>query len=150
DCSPRHLSRLFQERFGQSPLDYLIQLRMEVAKRLFCTTDATIQEIADGLGYQDRYYFSRLFKKYIGQSPNHFKNEAVKRLRPNRLLAVSDSSIVARRSQSYIVNDNHYQYKRKGVLPMTRNWKNPSIAVSLLLMLALLLSACGGAANPST
>ncbi|WP_407872236.1 AraC family transcriptional regulator [Paenibacillus sp. P36] len=151
NCSPRHLSRLFQDRFGQSPLDYLIRIRMDIAKQLICTTDATIEEIAFGLGYQDRYYFSRLFKKYVGMSPNHFKDQnANAGSRPKRVLTMSESSIVARRGQSYINSDhdNHYQYKRRGVLLMTSMWKNPSVAVSLLLMFTLLLSACSSV--PST
>ncbi|SFM17015.1 iron complex transport system substrate-binding protein [Paenibacillus sp. 1_12] len=149
DCSPRHLTRLFQERIGHSPLDYLIGIRMDMAKRLLSTTDATIQEIAYGLGYQDRYYFSRLFKKHIGSSPNHYKAQAAKASRPNRTLFVSELSIGARRVRSYIDSDldNHYQYIREGVLPMTRNWKKPSMAVNLLLMFALLLGACSSMPN---
>lgn len=150
-CSPRHLSRLFQDQLGHSPLDYLIRICMDIAKQLIWTTDATIQEIADGVGYEDRYYFSRLFKKHIGISPNHYKMQSERRYRPNHPLAVSGSSIGASRVQRYIGNelDNHYQYIRKGVLPMNRSWKKPSMAVNLLLMLALLLSACSSAASPS-
>ncbi|MEK3723608.1 AraC family transcriptional regulator [Paenibacillus sp. FSL H8-0034] len=150
-CSPRHLSRLFQDQLGHSPLDYLIRIRMDIAKQLIWTTDATIQEIADGVGYEDRYYFSRLFKKHIGISPNHYKTQSERRFRLNHPLAVSGSSIGASRVQRYIGNelDNHYQYIRKGVLPMNRSWKKPSMAVNLLLMLALLLSACSSAASPS-
>ncbi|WP_240762216.1 AraC family transcriptional regulator [Paenibacillus thalictri] len=148
-CSPRHLVRLFQERLGQNPLDYLLEVRMEIAKRLILTTDATVQEIAHGLSYQDRYYFSRLFKKHVGISPNHYKAQVAQPVRPNRTLAVSESSIGKRRLGRYIVNgvENHYQYRRKGALQMNTFRKKTPMAVNLLLIVALLLSACASTPN---
>lgn len=72
-CSPRQLQRLFRERLQKGPMEYLIQVRMEKAQRLLQTTSASIGDIAQQVGYQDVYYFSRAFRKYVGISPLQFR-----------------------------------------------------------------------------
>ena len=71
--SVAHLSRLFQRQAGTSPMQFLIQQRMRVACRLMDTTSLTIREIAAKTGYEDPYYFSRLFSKAIGHSPRDYR-----------------------------------------------------------------------------
>lgn len=65
----KHLAYRFRKHTGLSPKEFLIQCRMTHAKQLLHTTGYTIQQIAQKVGYQDAYYFSRLFKKYVGMSP---------------------------------------------------------------------------------
>ncbi|MEG0497511.1 MAG: helix-turn-helix domain-containing protein, partial [Carnobacterium sp.] len=58
---------------GDSPINYLIKIRLEQAKLLLDTeTDMTIKEISKLIGYNDALYFSKLFKKHYGQPPSAF------------------------------------------------------------------------------
>lgn len=71
-----YISKIFKSETGDTPINYLIQLRMEKAKELLRdTSKATIQEIADEVGYSDTYHFSKLFKKYCGVSPSRYRSE---------------------------------------------------------------------------
>ncbi|MFP3422319.1 AraC family transcriptional regulator, partial [Bacillus sp. SIMBA_161] len=74
-CSSRHLSRLFKRQTGSTPIDYMIKLRMEKAKELLLTTEASLQEIAEGIGYADKYYFAKMFKRYTGIPPIRYRTE---------------------------------------------------------------------------
>lgn len=60
--SAYHLSSLFKEHTGISPIDYLIRYRLDLASELLMTTNASVGEIAASIGYQDVYYFSRIYK----------------------------------------------------------------------------------------
>jgi AraC-like DNA-binding protein len=68
-----HFSLLFHRQTGVSPMQFLIQQRMRLACRLMDTTSLTIREIAIKAGYDDPYYFSRLFSKTIGHSPREYR-----------------------------------------------------------------------------
>lgn len=72
-----HLSTLFKEQTGLSPMDYFIRYRMQRACALLKFDSRSVQEIAYEVGYEDPYYFSRLFKKVIGVSPLHFRKSLV-------------------------------------------------------------------------
>ncbi|WP_028546471.1 AraC family transcriptional regulator [Paenibacillus taiwanensis] len=144
DCSSRQLLRAFKKQIQTSPIDYLIQLRVSKAKHLLLSTDFTLKEIAESVGYTDSYYFSRIFKKYEGMSPTSFKEAMLEeQQRRNNPSVVFRSPIVARRKQRYIGNvfENRYHYRREGVLPMYRRSKT-AMAVTLLFCFTLLLSAC--------
>jgi len=71
--STRQLQRGFKARFGHSPLEHLIGIRMEQAKILLEESEYPISKIAEAVGYPDSYYFSRLFKKYNGMSPRTYR-----------------------------------------------------------------------------
>lgn len=71
--SVSHFSTLFRKGTGMSPLDYFIHLKLQHACLLLLTTDTKIKDIASELGYEDPYYFSRLFKKYINSSPLQYR-----------------------------------------------------------------------------
>ena len=66
-------SKLFRQSTGMSPIDYFIHLKMQQACHLLCITDLRIKQIAISLGYEDPYYFSRLFKKNNNNSPEEFR-----------------------------------------------------------------------------
>lgn len=70
--SESHLSKIFRNRTGSSPFDYFINLKMQEAIRLLTNKSMRIKEVAFALGYEDPFYFSRLFKKHIGKSPGAF------------------------------------------------------------------------------
>lgn len=72
--SPFYISKLFKSETGDTPINYLISLRMEKAKELLDQNSTlSIQEAAATVGYEDAYHFSKLFKKYYGLSPLYYK-----------------------------------------------------------------------------
>ena len=72
--SPFYISKLFKSETGDTPINYLINLRMEKAKELLDQNSTlSIQEAAAAVGYEDAYHFSKLFKKYYGLSPLYYK-----------------------------------------------------------------------------
>jgi len=71
--SSSHYTAIFKRKTGMSPIDYFIRLKIHFACQLLTQTDLKIKEIADRIGYDDPYYFSRLFKQVMGQSPKAYK-----------------------------------------------------------------------------
>ena len=63
----------FKQQLHQSPQQYLMELRLEAARKALCDTKLTHQEIAISCGLIDKDYFSRLFKKTTGISPSEYK-----------------------------------------------------------------------------
>ncbi|MFV0342417.1 MAG: response regulator [Anaerocolumna sp.] len=64
---------LFKRNTGMSYSDYLNKIRMEHAKKLLVTTDQTIFEISELVGYIDYSYFSKAFKKKYGVTPTQYR-----------------------------------------------------------------------------
>lgn len=64
--------KLFKERTGYSPKEYLIQLRINRAKQLLEISRGNMKNIAWQVGYTDEFYFSRIFKKVVGISPSEY------------------------------------------------------------------------------
>jgi len=71
--SSSHFSSLFRKSTGMPPIDYFIHLKMQKACQFLYANEAKIKTIALDLGYDDPYYFSRVFKKYMGMSPEQYK-----------------------------------------------------------------------------
>lgn len=71
--SPNYLSALIRKSTGKTFIDLLTQKRIEAAKDLLLCTNMKIKEISEKCGYNDQHYFSYCFKKYIGLSPNAYK-----------------------------------------------------------------------------
>jgi transcriptional regulator GlxA family with amidase domain len=71
--SVSHFSNLFRKATGMPPIDYFIHIKMQKACQLLFSNADKIRDIAANLGYDDPYYFSRIFKKYIGASPEQYR-----------------------------------------------------------------------------
>jgi len=71
--SPRNFARRFKEATGESPLTYIHCVRIAMAKRLLENNRATIQDVADEVGYRDLLFFRRLFKRHTGVCPNDYR-----------------------------------------------------------------------------
>lgn len=69
------LSRLFKKKTGQGLLDYIVQVRMEAAKRLLRETDLTLADIAERVGLINVNTLIRTFKRYTGLTPGKYKQE---------------------------------------------------------------------------
>lgn len=76
--SVSHFSKLFRLTTGMSPIEYFIHLKMQKACQLLYTEDSRVKQIAALLGYDDPYYFSRLFKKYMNTSPETYRKSVRK------------------------------------------------------------------------
>ncbi|MBO5060867.1 MAG: helix-turn-helix domain-containing protein [Clostridia bacterium] len=68
--SERYVAQLFNRYYDMSFLQYLTKLRMERARHLLLTTQKTISEIGNEVGYSNGSYFNKVFKKYYDQTPN--------------------------------------------------------------------------------
>jgi AraC family transcriptional regulator of arabinose operon len=71
--SVSHFSELFRAQTGQSPMAYFIHLRVRLACRLLDLSAKPIKVVAIETGYKDPYYFSRVFKKAMGISPEKYR-----------------------------------------------------------------------------
>ncbi|MBP1994134.1 AraC family transcriptional regulator [Paenibacillus eucommiae] len=146
-----YLGKQFKRKTGKSLIDYVIQIRIQKAQSMLLTIDATLQEIAVRVGYEDVSYFVRLFKKYNGTTPSQFK------IQYQNKRQVADYPMMRSKYSNdwewfwcYIDNEFHYHNKKEGDLSMVKVTK-PSMLATLCLCFALLLSACsGGAATTNT
>lgn len=68
-----HYFALFKRCIGCAPIDFFIRLRMRRAGHLLETTTLNIKEIAAALGYDDPFYFSRVFKLVNGMAPSDYR-----------------------------------------------------------------------------
>jgi AraC-like DNA-binding protein len=73
NLSTTHYARLFKNKMGVSTLQYFNQLKIQKSCQYLYFSDKSIKEICHELGFSDPFYFSRLFKKYIGISPSEYK-----------------------------------------------------------------------------
>lgn len=78
--TPRHLSRLFKQHGSSSPQDYLLRLKMHKASVLLLASQASVQSIAQMVGYEDPYHFSRNFKKVYQISPRHWRQREISKI----------------------------------------------------------------------
>lgn len=68
--SPVYISKIFKEETGYSPINYLINVRLNKAKDLLKEGRLSIGSIASEVGYTDAYHFSKLYKKHFGYPPS--------------------------------------------------------------------------------
>lgn len=71
----RTFMRRFKRATGDTPLEYLQQLRIEVARNLLATSVNTIEGIIQKTGYEDISSFRKLFKKHTGLSPSAYRKK---------------------------------------------------------------------------
>lgn len=64
---------IFKNYTGLSPYRYFLQMKMNRAKQLLQAGELSVKETAYQLGFQNQYYFSRMFKKKTGMSPTEWQ-----------------------------------------------------------------------------
>ncbi len=76
--SESQLHRLFKRTYGTSPIDYLIKIRVEEAKRLLLLRgrSISISELASAAGFTDGNYLCRVFKKLVGVPPHRYASHS--------------------------------------------------------------------------
>lgn len=77
-CSPYHFSREFKRLYGQSPVQYLTDKRMQAARALL-GTNQSVTEACVAVGYASLGTFSMLVKKRTGQRPSALKRARSKK-----------------------------------------------------------------------
>lgn len=76
-----YASRLFKQELSENFIDYLTNKRMNEAIKLLQTTDLTVYEVSEKIGYGNPKYFSQLFKKHTGFSPRDYRNDILKQVK---------------------------------------------------------------------
>lgn len=71
--SQNQLTRKFYAAFHLTPKDCVIMLQLQKAQRLLQETEFSHEKIASLCGFENQYYFSRLFKKRLGVSPSSYR-----------------------------------------------------------------------------
>ncbi|NMO95067.1 response regulator [Paenibacillus lemnae] len=72
---PVYLSKIYKSETGEGLGDYIIRKRMERAVYLLKHTNKKIYEITAELGYQNPQYFSKMFRKHYGMTPNEYRDQ---------------------------------------------------------------------------
>lgn len=70
-----HLAHIFKETVGVSPIEYLNRVRIQECKLLLETTDFSIQNIADFIGFSSQSYFTQVFKRMTGMTPSEYRKK---------------------------------------------------------------------------
>ena len=68
-----YLFRLFKAQTGLSPMEYIIQYKMKKAAVILCENNISISETALAVGYDDKFAFSKMFKKNYGMPPSDYR-----------------------------------------------------------------------------
>ena len=73
--SPNYLSRIFSAEMGKSFSRYLLEYRVNIAKKLLRENNDKVYEVAARVGYDNVIHFSKIFKQITGLSPNRYRNQ---------------------------------------------------------------------------
>lgn len=71
--SQPYLYKIFKEKTGTSPKQYILNLKISRARQLLEETDLTVTQVASSVGFSDALSFSRLFHSKVGQSPQNYR-----------------------------------------------------------------------------
>lgn len=80
NLSSSYYRTVFKQTMGVTPYDYIISLRINSACFYLGSNNYTIDEIAQIVGYNDQFYFSRIFKKKTGISPLKYRQQNIDRI----------------------------------------------------------------------
>jgi AraC family transcriptional activator of pobA len=90
NISPKHLNALCKRTLNKTVTDLIHERVILEAKRLLAFTDLRIKEVADDLGFNDKSYFLRFFKKRTGVTPEQFRKDS-----SNKVLELSEVNLEA-------------------------------------------------------
>ncbi|WP_168122466.1 AraC family transcriptional regulator [Paenibacillus sp. HB172176] len=73
--TPNYICHLYKEMTGQTPIEYVNQVRVSVARELLMSTELGTADIAEKVGFSDPYYFGKVYKKITGFPPKRSMTE---------------------------------------------------------------------------
>ena len=76
NVSPDYFTKMFKESIGKTPIDYINGMRVNSAMELLCTSEMSMTEIADAIGFCNPNYFHKIFKQYMLTSPLAYRKSA--------------------------------------------------------------------------
>ena len=82
--SHSHFNRAFKVSFEETPMMYVMRQRMRLARELMLTTACPLSQIALQCGLCDQPHFSRMFRRFFGQSPRLWRRQFVGDGQPQR------------------------------------------------------------------
>jgi two-component system response regulator YesN len=71
--APEYLAKLYKKKTGIYLKDYIRAYRVEQAKRLLRDQNVRVSDVAGAVGFENFSYFSTIFRKYVGMTPNEFR-----------------------------------------------------------------------------
>lgn len=71
-----YLVHEFKKYIGKTPINYLVDRRVDASKELLATTNLSIEKIAEKVGFSSQSYFNQVFKKKLGTSPTQYRRSA--------------------------------------------------------------------------
>ena len=71
--SPDYFTKMFKDSIGRTPIDYINGLRINRAMQMLATSDISVNDISDGLGFSNSNYFHKIFKQYMDTSPAAYR-----------------------------------------------------------------------------
>jgi AraC-like DNA-binding protein/mannose-6-phosphate isomerase-like protein (cupin superfamily) len=77
NLSAPHFSYVFKKKTGFSPIEYFNHLKVQKACQYLLFTSLRVKEIAYELGIEDPFYFSRMFTRIMGSSPNEYREKRI-------------------------------------------------------------------------
>ena len=72
-----YFCKLFKQNFGKNFITYLNEYRMDKAKELLANPRINIKDVGQKAGYRDANYFTRLFKRMVGETPSEYRNKVL-------------------------------------------------------------------------
>ncbi len=75
--TPNYISRLFKQETGETFHDFVTSERLKAAVRLLADPSKRLYQVANEIGYKDSDYFTKVFKRHFGMSPNEYRNEVL-------------------------------------------------------------------------
>ena len=73
NMSQMYFGEKFREYCHQNPRSFFTRVKMEKASELLATTEMKIEHVAQAVGFDDAFYFSRAFKNIVGETPSGYR-----------------------------------------------------------------------------
>jgi AraC-like DNA-binding protein len=73
----KYFCKLFKEKTGYTPIDYINRTKIEIACNILTSENAPVTDVAMKTGFDDISYFIRLFKRYTGVTPTQYKKQKI-------------------------------------------------------------------------
>jgi transcriptional regulator GlxA family with amidase domain len=71
--SPSHFTRVFKATYGMAPYRFVMQERIEGAKKMLATTKLSATQISSAYGFSSQSHFTKVFRQFLGMSPTQYK-----------------------------------------------------------------------------